>query len=159
MLYEMLVGNMKGGQTYWKHKKTESESESFLCIFVMPPCISAILLSGFKICILLPSQTSFSNEKPFSQIPLSTWEDIVHLRTEQMPLKNIPKISKGFPGFSKMLQNIPKYSGTFQDIPEIVHLSRMVLPGLKYFSETGWPWSSTAVNSGTENIDLVFANV
>ena len=65
------------------------------------------------------------------------------------------KISKGFPG----LQNIPKYSGTFQDIPEIVHLSRMVLPGLKYFSETGWPWSSTAVNSGTENIDLVFANV
>ena len=56
-----------------------------------------------------------------------------------------------------MLQNIPKYSGTFQDIPEIVHLSRMVLPGLKYFSETGWPWSSTAVNSGTENIDLVFS--
>ena len=152
MLYEMLVGNMKGGQTYWKHKKTESESESFLCIFVMPPCISAILLSGFKICILLPSQTSFSNEKPFSQIPLSTWEDIVHLRTEQMPLKNIQK-------YPKVFQDVAKYSQVFQDIPEIVHLSRMVLPGLKYFSETGWPWSSTAVNSGTENIDLVFANV
>ena len=135
-----------------KTQKTESESESFLCIFVMPPCISAILLSGFKICILLPSQTSFSNEKPFSQIPLSTWEDIVHLRTEQMPLKNIQK-------YPKVFQDVAKYSQVFQDIPEIVHLSRMVLPGLKYFSETGWPWSSTAVNSGTENIDLVFANV
>ena len=117
MLYEMLVGNMKGGQTYWKHKKTESESESFLCIFVMPPCISAILLSGFKICILLPSQTSFSNEKPFSQIPLSTWEDIVHLRTEQMPLKNIqkyPKVFQGFPRCCKIFPSIPGHSKIFQ---------------------------------------------
>ena len=69
------------------------------------------------------------------------------------------KIFKNIQRFSRVFQDVAKYSQVFQDIPEIVHLSRMVLPGLKYFSETGWPWSSTAVNSGTENIDLVFANV
>ena len=136
MLYEMLVGNMKGGQTYWKHKKTESESESFLCIFVMPPCISAILLSGFKICILLPSQTSFPNEKPFSQIPLSTWEDIVHLRTEQMLLKNIqkyPKVSRGF-------QDVAKYSQVFRDIPRY---SRNRPP-----EQNGAPWLEILFRDG-----------
>ena len=152
MLYEMLVGNMKGGQTYWKHKKNRIRE----WIFSLHFCDAALHQRNIAFRLQNLHLASFTNI--FFQRKALFANSSVNMGRYCSPAhwadsaQKYSKISKGFPGFSKMLQNIPKYSGTFQDIPEIVHLSRMVLPGLKYFSETGWPWSSTAVNSGTENI-------
>ena len=110
---------------------------------------------GFSVTVHIASSRRLQHfasflhcEKSFWQIPLSTWEDIVHLSS--CCFQDIQRFFQKYSStFSKVFQdilNMPKHSKILQDI---VYLSRMVLPGLKYFSETGWPWSSTAVSSGT----------
>ena len=156
----MLVGNMEMRPNLLKRHNNRIREciLAFSRLFCDDDASAEYCFPFWTFCILQTS-SFHSCEKPFWQIPLSTWEDIVHL--SRCCFHNISRFSKilqhiseDISRYSKLFQDILGYSKISEDIyiQDIVHLSRMVLPGLKYFSETGWPWSSTAVNSGTARI-------
>ena len=135
------LATWKWGQICWKDIITEYESVSLHFL-------------GFSLTVHQQNIASrqlqhFANSRCCEKSSKANWtcvnigrycspEQLLHPTYSEVFQINLPRF--------KISQNILKYSETFQ---AIVHLRRMVLPGLKYFSETGWPWSSTAVSSGT----------
>ena len=111
MLYEMLVGNMKGGQTYWKHKKKQNPRVNLFFAFLWCRPASAqycFPASKFASCFL--HKHLFPTKSPFRKFLCQHGKILFTCALSRCR----SKIFKNIQRFSKMLQNIPKYSKIFQ---------------------------------------------